>query len=132
MILTVILLYCICLLPFKTLQLLLNFKLISYCSELELSLLLSVYLTFHWMAMAHSCVNPIIYSYMSRSFRVSLASFLSSSRDKNCNDFFPFSFWLLLITLLTFVFQKDLAKVIARFFHPRRRAEGGTANGRWS
>lgn len=70
MIFTVVLLYCICLLPFKTLQLLFNFKLISYCTEWEFTILLSVYIAFHWMAMAHSCVNPIIYSYMSRSFRV--------------------------------------------------------------
>ena len=64
--------YCICWFPIKMYQFLLNFEIISYCSERQFYLMLYVYLSSHWLAMTNSFVNPIIYSFMTKSFRVSL------------------------------------------------------------
>lgn len=72
MILAVIVLYCLCWFPLKVLQFLLNFGILSYCTETEFYLMLYGYIACHWFAMANSCVNPFLYSFMSKSFRVRL------------------------------------------------------------
>lgn len=43
---------------------------IEYCTERELYATVCLFFLCHWMAMANSFVNPIIYSFMSKSFRV--------------------------------------------------------------
>ncbi len=67
----VLLMYCLSWFPVKLFQLLGNYQLISYCSEGQFFTLIYSFIAFHWLAMANSFVNPIIYSYMSISFRVS-------------------------------------------------------------
>ncbi|KAH9400079.1 hypothetical protein TYRP_001636 [Tyrophagus putrescentiae] len=65
----VLLMYCLSWFPVKLFQLLGNYQLISYCSEGQFFTLIYSFIAFHWLAMANSFVNPIIYSYMSISFR---------------------------------------------------------------
>ncbi|XP_060649288.1 RYamide receptor isoform X1 [Drosophila nasuta] len=65
MMLTVVIVFTSCWLPFNILQLLLkanesmdSWKPLPY-----------VFFAFHWLAMSHSCYNPIIYCYMNARFR---------------------------------------------------------------
>ena len=67
----IIVLYDICWLPIKLYQYLLNYDLISYCTEAQFYALIYCYIACHWLAMANSFANPIVYSFMSKSFRVS-------------------------------------------------------------
>ncbi len=71
MLFTVILLYGVCWAPIKIYQFLLDHSWIGYCSELSLRLLTYSYFACHWVAMASSAINPLIYSFLSLSFRVS-------------------------------------------------------------
>ena len=70
MMLMVLVLYCVCWLPIKLYQFLLNYAFISHCSETQFKLMIYSYIGCHWLAMANSTVNPIVYSFMSKSFRV--------------------------------------------------------------
>ena len=63
-------LYILCWAPIKILVLLIEFQLISNCNADQYHILVYVYIIFHWLAMANSFVNPIVYSFMSKSFRV--------------------------------------------------------------
>src|SRR6218665_889546 len=94
MMFTVILLYGFCWFPIKVFQVLLDFNLISYCSRTQLHTLVTIYFVCHWTAMANSFVNPIIYSFMSRSFRVSLLP--SYFHDFHSNIFQIFTLYQLL------------------------------------
>lgn len=74
MMLVVILVYCLCWSPIKVLLLLREFGIINadtYCNEGDFYLVLYLFIGCHWLAVANSCANPIIYSFMSLSFRVS-------------------------------------------------------------
>ena len=42
----------------------------NFNTEQQLNRYVYLYFAFHWLAMAHSCLNPVIYSFMSASFRV--------------------------------------------------------------
>ncbi|BFF92638.1 RYamide receptor [Drosophila madeirensis] len=64
MMLTVVIVFTICWLPFNILQLLLNDEEFGKWKPLPY-----VWLAFHWLAMSHSCYNPIIYCYMNARFR---------------------------------------------------------------
>lgn len=71
MMFTVVLLYGLCWMPVKVYQFLLDYGYINFCTEFQLRMIVIIYFTCHWIAMANSFVNPIIYSFMSKSFRVS-------------------------------------------------------------
>jgi hypothetical protein len=43
----------------------------------------TITILFHWLAMAHSFVNPIIYSFMSQNFRVSVNHLLPKIKAFN-------------------------------------------------
>ena len=79
---TVILLYGICWMPIKLYQFLNDYGLIAYCTERELYAMVCLYFICHWMAMANSFVNPIIYSFMSKSFRVSTKKKIQRERER--------------------------------------------------
>ncbi|XP_030371263.1 RYamide receptor [Scaptodrosophila lebanonensis] len=64
MMLTVVIVFTMCWLPFNILQLLLNDEEFSKWKPLPY-----VWFAFHWLAMSHSCYNPIIYCYMNARFR---------------------------------------------------------------
>lgn len=65
----IILLYDICWLPIKLYQYLLDYDIIDFCSETSFYAFIYIYLSCHWLAMASSSMNPIIYSMLSVSFR---------------------------------------------------------------
>uniref|UniRef100_A0A6P4DVI4 Neuropeptide Y receptor-like n=1 Tax=Drosophila rhopaloa TaxID=1041015 RepID=A0A6P4DVI4_DRORH len=64
MMLTVVIVFTSCWLPFNILQLLLNDEEFTRWVPLPY-----VWFAFHWLAMSHSCYNPIIYCYMNARFR---------------------------------------------------------------
>ncbi|XP_017038964.1 RYamide receptor isoform X2 [Drosophila ficusphila] len=64
MMLTVVIVFTSCWLPFNILQLLLNDEEFARWVPLPY-----VWFAFHWLAMSHSCYNPIIYCYMNARFR---------------------------------------------------------------
>ncbi|XP_055852519.1 RYamide receptor [Episyrphus balteatus] len=64
MMVTVVIVFTICWLPFNILVLLLNDE-----SFIEWTPLPYFWFAFHWLAMSHSCYNPIIYCYMNARFR---------------------------------------------------------------
>ncbi|XP_017082898.2 RYamide receptor [Drosophila eugracilis] len=64
MMLTVVIVFTICWLPFNILQLLLNDEEFARWDPLPY-----VWFAFHWLAMSHSCYNPVIYCYMNARFR---------------------------------------------------------------
>ena len=73
MLVAVVILFLICWLPIKILM-----TVITYSPEWLFiddpqsnNVYIASYFICHWMAMANSFVNPIIYSFMSKSFRVS-------------------------------------------------------------
>ncbi|KAH8417811.1 hypothetical protein KR222_006235 [Zaprionus bogoriensis] len=65
MMLTVVIVFTICWLPFNILQVLLT----EMPKLDEWKSLPYVWFAFHWLAMSHSCYNPIIYCYMNARFR---------------------------------------------------------------
>ncbi|XP_034488593.1 RYamide receptor isoform X2 [Drosophila innubila] len=64
MMLTVVIVFTSCWLPFNILQLLLKDAEFAIWKPLPY-----VWFAFHWLAMSHSCYNPIIYCYMNARFR---------------------------------------------------------------
>ncbi|XP_068156402.1 RYamide receptor [Drosophila tropicalis] len=64
MMLTVVIVFTSCWLPFNILQLMLNDEEFGKWKPLPY-----VWFAFHWLAMSHSCYNPIIYCYMNARFR---------------------------------------------------------------
>ncbi|KAI2801587.1 hypothetical protein BLOT_009401 [Blomia tropicalis] len=74
------LLYGLCWAPIKLFQFLLDYGIISYCTEREMYTWIGIYFVCHWTAMSNSFVNPIVYSFMSSSFRNDLQKILKSLR----------------------------------------------------
>lgn len=72
MLFTVILLFGFCWLPIKSFQFVREFDYMDYCSKIEYLTMIGAYFLCHWIAMTSSFVNPIVYSFMSKTFRVSL------------------------------------------------------------
>ncbi|EDW45188.1 GM10361 [Drosophila sechellia] len=64
MMLTVVVVFTSCWLPFNILQLLLNDEEFVHWDALPY-----LWFAFHWLAMSHCCYNPIIYCYMNARFR---------------------------------------------------------------
>ncbi|XP_037920203.1 RYamide receptor-like isoform X2 [Hermetia illucens] len=64
MMVTVVIVFTICWLPFNILVLLLNEENLAQWEALPF-----LWFAFHWLAMSHSCYNPIIYCYMNARFR---------------------------------------------------------------
>ncbi|KAL9894000.1 RYamide receptor isoform 2-T8 [Glossina fuscipes fuscipes] len=64
MMVTVVIVFTMCWLPFNILILLLNDEEFRLWGPLPY-----IWFAFHWLAMSHSCYNPIIYCYMNARFR---------------------------------------------------------------
>jgi hypothetical protein len=81
----VIILFVICWTPVKTKQIIRSYfrNFFYICSMKSYYLVTTITLSFHWLAMAHSFVNPIIYSFMSKSFRVSLNLLLNTLNESD-------------------------------------------------
>ncbi len=79
----VIILFAICWTPVKTSQIIRSYfpELFNICSMNSFYWVTTITISFHWLAMAHSFVNPIIYSFMSKSFRVSVNHLFISLKD---------------------------------------------------
>ena len=74
MMFAVVILYGICWTPIKIYQLALDYlpKLFHInCSETHFYAMITYYFFAHWLAMSNTFVNPIVYSFMSKNFRVS-------------------------------------------------------------
>ncbi|KAH9393768.1 hypothetical protein TYRP_021490, partial [Tyrophagus putrescentiae] len=80
MLFMVMALYGICWAPIKLYQFLLDYGVLSYCSQFSLQAIVATYFSCHWLAMANSAVNPIIYSWMSVNFRNDFRRITSSCR----------------------------------------------------
>ena len=65
-----ILLYVLCWMPLRLFQLLHEFDLLANCTEWQFYTFIYGYIVCHWLAMANCFVNPIVYSFMSKSFQV--------------------------------------------------------------
>ncbi|KAJ6216331.1 hypothetical protein RDWZM_007488 [Blomia tropicalis] len=77
-ILVVIIAYGVCWAPIKIFQLLIDHGIVWFCSEVGYFQFVYSYIACHWLSMANSCVNPIVYSYMSKSFRNDLRQIVHS------------------------------------------------------
>ncbi|XP_036367846.1 RYamide receptor-like isoform X2 [Octopus sinensis] len=78
MLLTIVVMFGVCWMPLSILILFLE-----YHYELALkpgSKLISIYISLHWLAMAHSFVNPIIYGFMNDNFRDDLKNLFKKLR----------------------------------------------------
>lgn len=58
MMFTVILLYGVCWMPIKLYQFLLDYGLINFCTEQQLYILVSVYMSCHWVSSATMAIHP--------------------------------------------------------------------------
>ncbi|KAJ6222628.1 hypothetical protein RDWZM_001173 [Blomia tropicalis] len=80
MLATIVILFAICWLPWHTLTLLITFKRdfmeTVYDSPWGFNLYVTVTIIAHWLSMANSLVNPIIYCFMSENFRSDLSYLL--------------------------------------------------------
>ncbi|XP_066996188.1 RYamide receptor-like [Anabrus simplex] len=73
MMVTVVVVFTVCWLPF-------NILLITFDHDesiVEWRGLPYLYFAFHWLAMSHSCYNPVIYCWMNARFRVGFCNVLS-------------------------------------------------------
>lgn len=76
MLVAVVILFAFCWLPLQIFNLIFTFHsqlLVDLIYAYGNNVYMSIFLASHWLAMAHSCVNPIIYCFMSDSFRVILS-----------------------------------------------------------
>lgn len=77
---TIVILFLICWLPIQALNLMVWFKrdwLESiYATDVGYWCYVTATIVAHWLSMANSFVNPIIYCFMSENFRVSRAGYL--------------------------------------------------------
>ncbi|XP_054157241.1 trissin receptor-like [Oppia nitens] len=71
MLIAVVIVFSICWLPIKTFMLLLAFwpNMLEINDKISYYTYIASFFFCHWLAMANSFVNPIIYSFMSKSFR---------------------------------------------------------------
>ncbi|KAL8573611.1 hypothetical protein ACOMHN_007164 [Nucella lapillus] len=74
MLVAVVVMFTLCWLPLHIFFLLLDFQpdLMAYHTVQEERFFVGLFYTVHWLAMANSFVNPIIYSFTNESFRVDL------------------------------------------------------------
>ena len=88
------LLYGLCWAPIKLYQFMLDYDIIGYCTRTQMYIIIGCYFVCHWTAMSNSFVNPIVYSFMSSSFRVCISSRSVGLITKCFNSFFCFLFIL--------------------------------------
>ncbi len=84
MMFAVVSLYGICWAPIKLYHILIFFwpTLLKFCTPTEFYTIVVIYFCCHWMAMSNSFVNPIVYSFMSESFRVSSHQIIKFFNEK--------------------------------------------------
>lgn len=102
------LLYGLCWAPIKLFQFLLDYGIISYCTEREMYTWIGIYFVCHWTAMSNSFVNPIVYSFMSSSFRVSFVYYTTKK--------FPVFYIFSIVQFFIFLY---LTKNIYRMIYKR-------------
>ncbi|GLV41076.1 RYamide receptor [Carabus blaptoides fortunei] len=73
MMLAVVIVFTLCWLPFNTLVVVAYSDVVS-----DMPALPYIWLVLHWLAMSHSCYNPIIYCYMNARFRAGFLQVLAS------------------------------------------------------
>lgn len=73
MLLTIVIAFGLCWLPLHLFHILIEARpdLYDGVSEEQENAFLSSFIACHWLSMAHSCVNPIIYGFLHEKFRVS-------------------------------------------------------------
>ena len=73
MLVAVVIVFSVCWLPIKIFMLLLVYwpNMIEFTDNISYYSYIGGFFFCHWLAMANSFANPIIYSFMSKSFRVS-------------------------------------------------------------
>ncbi|UXI23191.1 hypothetical protein NH340_JMT09134 [Sarcoptes scabiei] len=97
MLIAVVILFLITWLPIKILMFILTYysNIWFIMDPKDSGLYIAFYLICHWMAMSSSFINPIIYSFMSKSFRIDLKELFTKwlrckINDCRCSQF-PFS-----------------------------------------
>ena len=72
MLITIIGVFTVCWLPIQIFTILIYFKpnFLNVDSRFKYYAFVGTYFFCHWISMAHSFMNPIIYSFMSRNFKV--------------------------------------------------------------
>ncbi|XP_076458269.1 prolactin-releasing peptide receptor-like [Babylonia areolata] len=86
MLVVVVVMFALCWLPLHVFILLLDFRpdLMEHDSLEEERFFVGLFYTVHWMAMANSFINPIIYSFSNESFRVDLV-YIFKGTFSSCN-----------------------------------------------
>lgn len=85
----IVVMFFICWFPIQLFQLVVYFKptILKAKNHKSASMFYIVYFITHFISMAHSLVNPIVYCYMSQNFRVSVPAVIKltpSPKQKNC------------------------------------------------
>src|SRR6218665_663029 len=91
MLIAIITAFALCWLPIQIFQLVVYFSpnILDNSSDTKYYTFVGTYFVCHWISMAHSFMNPIIYSFMSKSFKVSLiVAFYKKSASLDANIYF--------------------------------------------
>ncbi|KAK6644744.1 hypothetical protein RUM43_001013 [Polyplax serrata] len=75
MMVTVVVVFTICWLPFNVMQLFLDYEIVRNWTGLPY-----LWFSFHWLAMSHACYNPFIYAFMNNRFKIGFIGILSQFR----------------------------------------------------
>ena len=78
-------------------------------------LFIAIYYTVHWLAMSNSFVNPIIYSFLNESFRVSIWQINAFIYIKEIINFISINFYSAKLIYLSF----HPLKVVSRYRDPQ-------------
>ncbi|CAM1154857.1 Uncharacterised protein r2_g4368 [Pycnogonum litorale] len=89
----VVMLFAICWIPLHLFMLCISFSpgLSEMSSESYKNIYMGLFITCHWLAMANSFVNPIIYSFMCENFRIDARNVLVCIGFKSFRGEDPFS-----------------------------------------
>lgn len=89
MLIVVVVMFAIFWLPLQTFSLIMfiwpSVRQVDYAST-SYNIFVGTYFTFHWMSMAHSCLNPLIYCFMNPKFRKDLRDLICGLRWAGCED----------------------------------------------
>nr|XP_046919941.1 orexin receptor type 2-like [Dermatophagoides farinae] len=88
MLIIIIMVFTVCWLPIQLFNILIYFKtnFLHVDSEFKYYAFVGSYFFCHWISMAHSFMNPIIYSFMSKNFRSDMKMIFSNVCHNNSNN----------------------------------------------